>query len=338
MHERLYGRYLAHRAAVVADPEKFVAEAAGLIRGMEESSARVTCLEDYEWLQTAAEKWRSIFVSVLNIPQDIRLAPSPVGPAVVRRAMIWSDRDLEGWIELKAFELAKHRALRRWDSITAEELLRRAPSTPEEAKEDWTTAQVLLAAEIIDGKLDLAQIRPRSYVRLESCWLEEIKGLKAYFRWLDRGGGWDAGMAEIDYLDACSEIQSRVLSAEGKRSEWDFHPIRQYLEDRYLQEGRIDAAKATGLIEIKARRLWEKGRRDGLQNWLTAESYVHGFYDSIVPAVCSGDHTCQRKVSDLVCALEPASGHHLIVNGFETAVAAAYLPSAFADVAALAAA
>lgn len=318
-HSAIYERYLTSR-------ELAAQEAQDLVDSMEKISAEVTSFEEYDWLRSATDKWRSVFISVLRIPRDITLAPPrvPLKPTPREERMIWGDRDLHEWLSKRAYGLAKERAVRQFQALTAQEMLRRNPSTPEQQKEDWQTATVLLAIEVLEGRIELTQLRPKSYARLEACWVEDIKRLEAYFNWLARGAACHPELTDVDYFRACEEIERRVRDPKTKRPAAEFEPIRDYLEASCVDEDDVGREKARALIATKAERLARCGSTDDQRNWLLAERYVEGFYGNIVPAVSSDDPGAIQRVTEMI-DVTSRGGQHLIMNVLEVAVVASFV-------------
>lgn len=325
-HEELYGRYLKNSAEILEDPAGFARLAEELVSQMEEASAGVTEAQDYEWLRSAADKWRNVFASFLKVPREIELA---VPREALQRApkegvMIWSDRDLEIWVRNRAYELAKERAVRRFQTLPLSEMLRRIPSTEEESRSDWETANTHLASEILEGKIGLGQIRPASYHRLENSWLDDVRRLKAYFIWLDKGGEWDAEGALENYREACAQVQQLLLRPDVKRPASEFEPVCAYMQERGLTGPALNEASRRDLVARKAKRIWQGVGGESQRNWLMAEEYVSAFYDNIIAAVWEGDAEAALRVLKAVDVVTQ-TGWHLASNTFEAAIVATFV-------------
>jgi hypothetical protein len=209
--------------------------------------------------------------------------------------------------------------------------LRIEPSTWEEEEKDRQDARVLLASEVLDGRIDFARdIEPGSYGRLENCWLQDVKDSKAYLLWLARGGTVDEARSEGDYVGANVQIMAKLLDAATKAPDAEFASVRDYLNQRYLTDGQLDLEKpeTKPLIRNKATRLSQKrpGNRD--ENRLRAVEYVVQFYENIIPAV--GDNSPEH-VRRVVEALEVQAWREradIVVNCFEMAIAIYFLNAA----------
>ena len=325
LHAELYGRYLNQPEEVAAeDPKVFEDAVTGLLDQMQEVSTDVTSLEDYEWLQGATEKWRAVFALAWGIPKEISLPPPrrPLTSSLSKQAgMVWSEVALRRWIQTQAFDAAKRRALRRFQALTAEEMLSRLPSTEDEMNQDWLAANLELAYEVFEGSIALAQLRSESYPRLEQCWLEDIKRVKAYHVWLDGGDGWHPELTDRHYFEGCRRIDAR-LKQRGKEVR-EFTATRDYLENRYLIYGEVDPAKSEPLIRAKAQRLFvATGNADAKQNWDIASDYVKTFYGSITSAISAGDLDAHDRVTK---ALHAEDERRLIINAFEMVIALNFL-------------
>jgi hypothetical protein len=200
-------------------------------------------------------------------------------------------------------------------------MLTRLPSTEDEMNQDWLAANLELAYEVFEGSIALAQLRPESYARLEQCWLEDIKRVKAYYVWLDAGDGWHPELTDRNYSEACRRIDAR-LEQHGKE-EREFTAIHDYLENRYLIYGAVDPGKSEPLIRAKAHRLWEAtGNADAKRNWDIANDYVKVFYGGITPAISAGDLDAHDRVTK---ALHAEDESRLIINAFEMLIALNFL-------------
>jgi tetratricopeptide (TPR) repeat protein len=239
------------------------------------------------------------------------------------------DSDLEQWIRNKAKEISYDRKFRRL-LAPVEDLLKMVPSTPQERETDWTHACTLLAAEVLDGRISFARdINASSYWRLEeACWLQNVKTSKAYVIWMHRGGGVDPAREAEDYAEACDQIQEKLLDPASKAAVAEFAPVGEYLNARYLNNGRLDRAKSHSkrMIEVKASHFGEVDPAGDLENWRRAEQYAEQFYENIIPAVSQDSVDHIRSVLD---ALRVRDAHNRkadpIVNCFEMAIAIYFL-------------
>jgi tetratricopeptide (TPR) repeat protein len=241
------------------------------------------------------------------------------------------DSDLEKWIRNKATEIGNDRKFRRL-LAPVEELLRIVPSTPEESKRDWDYACTLFATEVLDGRINFARdIDSSSYWRLEgSCWVQEVKHSMAYVIWMHRGGGVDPVGKSKDYVEASSQILQKLLDPSTKSTAAEYVPIAEYLNARYLKDGKLDREKAhtKKMIEVKAHRFWEVDSAGDLENWSRADRYAEKFYESIIPAVTknSADHV--RRVLDALQVGQIHKSGDAVVNCFEMSIAVYFLDAA----------
>ncbi len=241
------------------------------------------------------------------------------------------DDELGNWIRLRAAEISQDRKFRRLlapieDLLTR---LRDVASSSEESSRDWHDATILLAVEILDGRIDFARhIDPSSYWRLEEdSWLQDVKHSKAYGIWLDRGGGADAQKEVEDYVRADEQVRARLQDPAIKATIEEFAPVRDYLNRRYITNEELDSEKpgTAKLVSLKAFRFWQATGAGEIENWHRAERYCKLFYGNIIPAVTrkSLDH-----VRAVLAALEIPRGIEradIAVNCFEMAIAIYFL-------------
>jgi len=242
----------------------------------------------------------------------------------------WRDTDLEKWIARKAFEISQHRRFQKLLKEIKAALgtqLRMRPSTSPEARDDWREGSVLLISEILDGRIHFTRdVAQTSYWRLEDCWLQNVKDRKAYLLWLARGQGFDMRAAERDYADATREVELRLFDASVKASIAEFSPVRNYINENYLSDGRIDARKpqVQALIRSKAARLLSENPTKGASNRLLAVHYVFEFYENIIAAVQDDSLQHVRRVVHIL-RLGSGKRDDTAVNCFEMAIAIYFL-------------
>jgi tetratricopeptide (TPR) repeat protein len=238
------------------------------------------------------------------------------------------DAELGKWIERTASDLSLDRRFRGL-LATIDDLLREIESAPEETQRDRYHATVLLAVEILDGRIDFARhIDPSSYWRLEDdCWLQDVKYSKAYKLWMERGGGVDPQKENEDYIKADEQVCARLLDPGIKATVDEFAPVRDYLNRRYLTQGKLDRTKAATarLLNIKAYHLWETTGLSEAENWSRAERYCESFYGNIVPAVTLKSVEHVRAVLDALEIRHGASRADVAVSCFEMAIAVYFL-------------
>ena len=326
-HEKLYGEVLRDHSSLVGDSARmdaFMREIDQLLAGMK--GASVTSVEEYDWLNDIAIKWQIVFSSILNQPITIQIAsPQAVQPLPVARVL--TKDELKARVEEKALSLSNFRKA-EW-LLREVERLRNIPSPDEErAKvDDWQSAIVLLASDMLDGKIDFVlQIRPDSYSDfVESAWLPEVKRVRAYFRWR---GSYNADSAEEHYFHACKHIRDSFVDQHKKASLRDFEEPRLYLETYYLTRGKLDESKpgARSSIARKALRIYETtGQSDAGRNWQRATRYAQLYYENIIPAVVERDRDKTQRVLEAFQYSIEFGSHDLIVNFLELALAMYFL-------------
>ncbi len=258
--------------------------------------------------------------------------------ALFRRAVDTTDKprddELGKWIRVRAAEISQDRKFRRLMAPIEDLLtrLRDVASSSEETLRDWHDATILLAVEILDGRIDFARhIDPSSYWRLEEdSWLQDVKHSKAYGIWLDRGGGTDLQKEIEDYIRADEQVRARLLDPAIKATIDEFAPVHAYLNRRYITNEELDSEKSgtAKLVGLKAFRFWQATGASEIENWNRAERYCKLFYGNIIPAVTrkSLDH-----VRAVLAALEIPRGIEradVAVNCFEMAIAIYFLDPA----------
>ena len=320
-HVGLYGKAL-EMGTELAEPgptrEEFLNEVDELLEQITDVSARVTSFDEYGWLNDAAIKWQVVFSSIFNLPRTIRVAlPNKLLPPPPPSKAL-SEDELGYWIDRNA-EFFAFMRIAKLDRL----------SSPEEQQADARKARVFLASEVLEGRINFAsRISPNSYWRLEEEWLKEVKCLRAYFRWQRRIGGVDPVCEKEDYYEACEYFRQKLVTDQIKASLAEFEKPRQYIEDRYLTDGKLDRRKpgANLLVARKARRIWETtGETDVTRNWLDAEVYVRMFYESIVPAVMDDDLESVLTVLKAFQYSRAPENSFRVINCFETALAIYFL-------------
>lgn len=335
-HDRLYEQALRRGQKLLAKSETgesslidpFRNEVNGLLENIHDLSAETRSFDDYRWLTDAAIKWQFIFSALLNIPKNIHIPPAseqlhfPPPPL-----QTFSEEELKRWVEQKSFSLSRDRRVR--DILM--QLDRILPESDAKSKNmDWRNAEVILASEVLDGKINFAgRIGSTSYWRLENIWLAEVKRLRAYLHWENRRDGFDSVDHLSDYYQACQYIREMLVDAGIKASPTEFAGVKAYLEDLYLNDGKIDRDNkpATNiLISTKASQIWEStGITDHVSNWIDAETYTRMFYESIIPAVMEDDRESVLTVLKAFQSSETFGNCHHLINCFETALAIYFL-------------
>lgn len=320
----LYEKYLTADPGALNGDAEFALAASRVVGELQENARQATYREDYDWIRQALEKWRVVFVAALGQAEEIDI-PLPDRPLeAASRRIVWRSADIEAWVRARAFALAKDRAILKESQKRAEEILRENPSTGMEQDEDWILANVYLASDVLDRSPELTSLPPSAYEQLEKCWLEDIKRLRAYLRWTQRGAGSNEGLSTDDWQGSCDDVWALIVRGGAKLPISMFDPVRHYLMAMYLPEGRMDEEKLKPAIAAKATRLWQEGSADDVLNWVTAEGYVRQFYGNILAAV-EGDAGACRQVAVAVDVCDDAPGQPKIINAFEAAVTAGFV-------------
>jgi hypothetical protein len=294
-----------------------------LLTEIRKLSGTVEAFEDYEWLAGAAIQWEVLLSSAKDMPHQIDLSRPPSVPGYLSLAQtsVLSEEELKNQIVRLAQAIGYGRIA----------LLHRL-SAGEEMNRDWRYAEAALIFEILDGATNFAgRVGPESYWRLEQEWLKYIKCVDAHRRWLARGAFPAVSNPLTDYEEACKHLRALLANPSMKAAPGEFLRVRAYLEERYLDKSgklRRDTRVKEGLIGRKANRLWGTSGRDIAEaNWLDAESYVVGFYESILPAVSDRDFESTRRVLRALSTGDPVTSDRMI-NCFETAISIYFLDAA----------
>jgi hypothetical protein len=334
-HETLYEEALRDRHALIdnADQQRrFIGEVDALLDDVVLFSKQVKTVDDYAWLTDAVLKWQVLFSAVLNLPRSVEFLspPESIEPSAGRP--FWSEEELDRWFRDSAYQQS---LIRKTNFILRETglLLRMIPSSGYEMDQDWFTTNTLLAARVLENKINLGrQLESRSYCRLEREWLSSVEKLKAYFVWERREVPPGPGFETVDYYAACEEIRRSLVEPDAKASLEDFEDVREYLEASYLTKGKFDVHKgdsARRLQEEKANRISTiVGGHDPDQHWFEAETYLRLYYENIIPAVIGDSKSSVESTLMVLKAFQfskSAEKQFLIINAFEAAVAVCFL-------------
>jgi predicted transcriptional regulator len=322
-HRELYSLFLEHREQV--EPGRINE----LLDDIVEQSAQVGSIEEFLWLRNALDQWRTAGgILRIDLSRALRI-PSPDHPLKPPSVFtVWLDSDLQRRLESQANEFARRRAIQWYQAISVEQifdLYRKALSPQrawEESQMDWSLAEIHFASDVLDDSMDLQQITGGSYWRLEGkygqMWLEEVKKLKAYFRWQARGGGWGQSEADDDYRQACRELNGLLWNSQRKLGQAAFEPVEAHLRQHFLnKEGKLD-------VEKDRVKLWTqvKGER---QDWESAQAFMKLYYDNILQAVEYGDPDATTAVVQALGVCETPPNYAPMVNCLEMIVAVDFL-------------
>lgn len=311
-----------------AELRSFIEEADHFTGALDRLWAKVSSMQEYNWLMDTALKWQGIYSSILNTPKDIQIHPPPKELKPPLPTGFFSESDLERRIRQNAHKLSITRKLNYLLKDT-HALLKKIPSTEKEMLTDWDHAQIEFASQVLDGEIDFVrQIASQSYPRLERIWLREVKHLKAYSIWEGRGGGLDAWHKDSDYFQACDQIREMLVAKPIKKTSFDFKEAKAYLETKYLdKKGRLDPVKAKPLLAERAYFVWEAGVEDlGPEgNHYVGEKYLKMFYENIIPAIIEDDFDKTLTVLEAFEFSNRLGNRYRIINCFEVAVAIYFL-------------
>lgn len=221
--------------------------------------------------------------------------------------------------------------IRKTNSLTTPEVLDAMPSTVAEMHSDWIGATSRCVCDMITSNHNPLSDKS-CFDRLALLWLDDLKSFNAYNVWCARwskDGIWSTPIRqENDYYAGCRAIHDWLLKTEHKHDPSRFAAARCHIEERYLNEGRIQFQKpdVEKLIGRKAARIWETtGDSDELQNWTHAQDYVEAFYGNIVPAIENNDRSNVYAVLKALQSDCKTGRLSILVNGFEAALAIHFL-------------
>lgn len=333
--EKLYLKILLHHASIAGDRKSrksLILETDSFVKRLEKIVTRLQSIsmDDYNWLSETAVRWEVIYSSIFNIPKDIRITLSPDQLKRHEQTRVFTDDEVETWVQDKARELSKIRKV-NYLLKEADALQKRIPSTEEEMKQDWRQAQTEFASQVLSGKINfVTQIASNSYSRLDQIWLREVKQLRAFLTWEGRGCLWNPDGGADDYYAACEQMREMLVNKaiKGTLPE-DFEEAKAYLELHYLDDnGKVNREKhdIRELLDSKARQVWKSsGEQNPDRNWGIAETYVTQFYENIVPAVMMKDEEKTLLVLKAFQLSEASQSYCEITNAFETALAIYFL-------------
>jgi hypothetical protein len=319
--ERLRAReFLEEAAAVLAQAQRLAREASP---------------DGYRFILDAALKWQVVFSSFTKGPPRMPIWPMP------SKTEVQSEEDLPNWFKERArmhWRVRKLYALLRRPDQSIEGLFGMLPSTDLEMVQDWITAALIFAMEVLAGEIHLTRtLRPRSYGNLEGEWLSDVKRTKAYLMWercvLEQQRDRQAWSPDDFYFEVCKQLRERLAPGKDKAEPVDFAPIRDYLREHYLDAvdklapHREDSDR---LLRAKAHQIFAAGAGQGADaDWYHACAYARMFYDNIIPAVEAKSQEERAETTLLVLKAfqysKAPENRYLIINCFEAAVAIYFL-------------
>lgn len=243
----------------------------------------------------------------------------------------FSAKDVYELLEKRKLVVSRHRTLKKLEETPSllDKLSQKIGIDKENKSNfdiDWYQACTFFSAEVLDGKIRFEKhLRDESYGHLEYVWLQDVKLLKAYFRWEKKKEFMEEGEEAGNYYEICDEIRDKLINKNIKVPKENFQKVKKYICDEYLVKGKIDKDKIKKLRDLKAYRISEKNDRGEDGNWEQAKKYIKDFYENIVPAVMEDDTESVSKVLKAFQFSESDENHYSIVNSFEAAIAIYFL-------------
>jgi hypothetical protein len=250
-----------------------------------------------------------------------------------KQEMRLKDNEVERRIEYLAHHRSSARKLQKVVNRPIRALYKyaeRSDSTDDEAKDDWSHAELIFALEVLEGNIHLRRLAdPKSYRRLEIQWLSDVKRMKAYLLWEEHEGSPAPGHPDDYYLAACRHLQEGLVNEGLKAPLQSFNLLEEYLKTHYLDAaGRFDPGKVEAelLLKRKAHRIFDVTQeRDDSTNWAHASDYARMYYGNIVSAVKVQDEESTLAVLKAFQLSRAPENRYLIINCFEAAVAIYFL-------------
>ena len=235
-----------------------------------------------------------------------------------------TDIDLHRAIEIKALDLSRTRKaqalIRQYGPAHVDRFFDDIPSTPGEIQADWRQACLLYVDGFTVRAFEIQDVEPDCYRFLEGVWVDELKELLAYYKWLKGGIDWTTDVIrERQYFEACEELQNRLVNPACKAVASD-SAVKQYLNNTYFRDGILGGEKTEGLIARKAARLSPGSRH-------CAKELVQTFYGNIIRAI-DGAPDAARKVLKAIQHGGSSPTEPDIVSGFEALLAVLFLDPA----------
>ncbi len=315
-HEELYQEVLRNPLLARRGQSRdafIAAKVDPLLAQIKELSAIAMTVDQYSDLSDIALKWQVVFSSIFNVPRTVQISPPrDLNPTPQN----YTRSDLEALIKEQASRLSM---FRRMEEIQI--YIQNYQSDPKSQEQDWRNATVILAYQMLEGEINVArQIMPESFYILEEIWLSEIKKLGAYYRWRyreehDKIGG----NHQQDYAYACARIRGKLIDPSLKASRKDFEKVKEYLETRYLTDGKVDTKEKPSAHDLVQRKAGQIGG-----NWQRAQTYVEMFYEHIIPAVTEKDSIDVESVLTVFQVVDTPE-YDLMINCFEVALVAYFV-------------
>jgi hypothetical protein len=299
-------------------------------------------VDEYNWLSDIADKWQKIFLHLdisLDVQKEIGIIKSPKYLKSSPKKEVSRD-----YIEKSAFYLGAERIIWRKEHEIRElrENYLRAyssnPNSQEEAGSNWYDACKYLSSDVLCWQVIVNfsnEVHPDLYPCFEDVWLEDVKQLKAYSLYKEKVRidiGQVLGSEMDDYFSACKEIREILIDIDIKAPKKRFLPVKIYIENNYLKDGKLDLNKCFDKVQAKAYRIWSRtGNDNALENWGKALDYTKLYYENIISACMDKEPTANifavmkaLKLSESPQGQCPQSVYS-IANSFEAAVAIYFL-------------
>ncbi len=239
------------------------------IDNIEALSGTVNTLESYMWLCDIAEKWHSIFSTLLSAPRIIDLSPPNIW--LEPPSANFTDKEIED--RLKTYK----------DISCSAQKAEFHKLSDEHEQAAYRSAKEFFVLEVLDGKINFAQRIPKeSYWRLEEIWVKQLKSLLAYFFWMNQQKVLFQ-KHETDFLDATNYLRNKLVTPEIKAQPSEFKIAKDYIRTHYINEDNklreFNIKELNKLLDDEAYNIYKlTGYEDENKNWKLAEVFIKGSY------------------------------------------------------------
>ncbi len=293
-------------------------------------------IAEYDWLSSTVSEWQFALSSILGVSTDIPILQPP--PSIATQVV--SDPEIKGYLQRRAHEISEGRKYQNLFRRLGEELNRIQTSSEAEKLDDWHSAELCFASDMLTGEGELWKqiggevthenqrwrfLSTAVFNQLQQIWLSDVTKFHAYVEWVHQGA--DASSdTKGNYGEARREFSRRVADGTIKFcGKGAYDGILDYVTSNFLVVPgyQLDRDKlcARERMEAKAHRIYEvTGCRDELANWARAELYVAKFYSNIVTAIFDDDSASKAELREAFTLSENPAYGCSITDCFEAMV------------------
>ena len=329
---------------------RFEAEVLAFFGELKPQVQRMQTTAQFEFLAHIADEWQTLMTTRLRRPIDVwaeiglELPTRQLKPYRRRLTRQEVRERLEGGARDVSFSRKLIHLYNQIDYLNwlAErpELLHHKGSTQDERDNDWYVSRLMLASDVVTGRIRLEdQLPVESFTELSSCWLQDVKRVLAYFRWMEESHRTAAQLNAdapptndtLMYYAVCDQLHESLLDESRKAHCDSFEVIAEWINREFLDNGKLrtdEHSLAQAGVAQKAFRIWQQtGSEDGDANWLEATRFCRSFYENIIPAVVDSAPDRADVVIQALCPTCPPGDVPELVDALEAAIAIEYLPT-----------